>query len=96
MSRRILVVGDVMTDIIVKPDGPMVTGSDRTASIRNRPGGSGANQAVWLGAAGASVLFAARVGASERAMYENYFRGLNVVPVLAGDRALPSGVLVTI
>ncbi|WP_268904363.1 carbohydrate kinase family protein [Devosia aurantiaca] len=84
MSRRILVVGDVMTDIIVKPDGPMVMGSDRAASIRNRPGGSGANQAVWLGAAGADVMFAARVGADERAMYENYFRGLGVVPALAG------------
>ena len=29
-------------------------------------------------------------------MYENYFRGLGVVPVLAGDREQPSGVLVTI
>lgn len=96
MNRRILVVGDVMTDIIVRPDGPMVPGSDRAATIRNRPGGSGANQAVWLGAAGAEVMFAARVGAGERAMYENYFRGLGVVPALAGDRELPSGVLVTI
>lgn len=96
MSARVLVVGDVMTDIIVRPEGPIVPGSDRRAEIRNRPGGSGANQAVWLGAAGADVLFAARVGADERSMYENYFRGLGVVPVLAGDRDLPSGVLVTI
>ncbi|SMQ86221.1 Sugar or nucleoside kinase, ribokinase family [Devosia lucknowensis] len=96
MSARVLVVGDVMTDIIVRPEGPMVPGSDRRAEIRNRPGGSGANQAVWLGAAGADVLFAARVGATDRAMYENYFRGLGVVPVLAGDRDLPSGVLVTL
>lgn len=96
MSARVLVVGDVMTDIIVRPEGPIVPGSDRRAEIRNRPGGSGANQAVWLGAAGADVLFAARVGADERAMYENYFRGLGVVPALAGDKLLPSGVLVTI
>lgn len=96
MSARVLVVGDVMTDIIVRPEGPIVPGSDRRAEIRNRPGGSGANQAVWLGAAGANVLFAARVGADERGMYENYFRGLGVVPALAGDRTLPSGVLVTI
>jgi sugar/nucleoside kinase (ribokinase family) len=96
MSARVLVIGDVMTDIIVRPEGPIVPGSDRRAEIRNRPGGSGANQAVWLGAAGANVLFAARVGADERAMYENYFRGLGVVPALAGDKDLPSGVLVTI
>ena len=96
MSARVLVVGDVMTDIIVRPEGPIVLGSDRRAEIRNRPGGSGANQAVWLGAAGADVLFAARVGADDRPMYENYFRGQGVVPALAGDRDLPSGVLVTL
>ena len=96
MSSRVLVVGDVMTDIIVRPEGPIVPGSDRRAEIRNRPGGSGANQAVWLAAAGAEVLFAARVGASDRAMYENYFRGLGVVPAIAADRDKPSGVLVTI
>ena len=96
MSGRVLVVGDVMTDVIVVPEGPIVKGSDRRATVRSRPGGSGANQAVWLGAMGAEVVFAARVGAGDKAMYENYFRGAGVVPVLAGDREQPSGVLVTI
>ncbi|MEO5806167.1 sugar kinase [Devosia sp.] len=96
MSRRVLVVGDVMTDIIVLPEGGMVKGSDRRAQVRSRPGGSGANQAVWLGAMEADVLFAARVGAADRMGYENYFRGFGVVAVLAGDKDLPSGVLVTI
>ncbi|WDR01513.1 PfkB family carbohydrate kinase [Devosia algicola] len=96
MSARILVVGDVMTDIIVMPEGPMVKGSDRRAKVRNRPGGSGANQAAWLGAVDADVIFAARVGAADRMGYENYFRGLGVVAVLATDDQLPSGVLVTI
>lgn len=96
MTGKVLVVGDVMTDVIVVPEGAIVRGSDRRAKVRSRPGGSGANQAVWLGAMGAPVVFAARVGASDRAMYENYFRGLGVVPVLAGDREQPSGVLVTI
>jgi sugar/nucleoside kinase (ribokinase family) len=96
MNRRVLVVGDVMTDVIVVPEGPIVKGSDRRATVRSRPGGSGANQAVWLGAMGAEVVFAARVGADDKAMYENYFRGLGVVPMLSGDREQPSGVLVTI
>lgn len=96
MTARVLVVGDVMTDVIVVPEGPIVRGSDRRATVRSRPGGSGANQAVWLGAMGANVLFAARVGADDRSMYENYFRGRDVVAVLAGDADLPSGVLVTI
>ena len=93
---RILVVGDVMTDIIVVPEGPIVKGSDRRATVRSRPGGSGANQAVWLGAMGADVLFAARVGAADKALYEAHFRGLGVVAALGADTALPSGVLVTI
>ena len=96
MSGKVLVVGDVMTDVIVVPEGPIVKGSDRRATVRSRPGGSGANQAVWLGATGADVVFAARVGHADKAMYENYFRGLGVVPVLAGDREQPSGILVTI
>jgi sugar/nucleoside kinase (ribokinase family) len=96
MKNRVLVVGDVMTDVIVVPEGPIVKGSDRRATVRSRPGGSGANQAVWLGAMGANVTFAARVGADDKSMYENYFRGLGVVPVLSGDKEQPSGVLVTI
>ena len=96
MTQKILVVGDVMTDIIVVPEGPIVRGSDRRATVRSRPGGSGANQAVWLGAMGAKVLFAARVGAADKPMYQNYFRGLGVVAALGADRLLPSGVLVTI
>ena len=93
---RILVVGDVMTDIIVKPEGPLVCGSDRRASIRSRPGGSGANQAVWLGAMGTRVSFVARVGAADKPHLEAYFKGFCVDPVLVADALLPSGMLVTI
>lgn len=93
---RILVVGDVMSDVIVIPEGPLIKGSDRRAQIRNRPGGSGANQAVWLGALGAPVTFAARVGTADVAAYEVYLGRFGVTPALAGDAALPSGVLVTI
>ena len=93
---RVLVIGDVMTDVIVQPEGPLVKGSDRRATIRSRHGGSGANQAVWLGSMRADVMFAARVGAADRPMYENYLRGLGVIPALGADNALPSGVLVTL
>jgi sugar/nucleoside kinase (ribokinase family) len=95
-TGRILVVGDVMTDVIVIPEGPIVRGSDRRAAIRSRPGGSAANQAVWHGAMAAPVLLAARVGAADRDMYRNYFRGRGVATHLVGDRDAPTGVLVTI
>lgn len=93
---RVLVVGDVMTDVIVKPEGPLVRGSDRRAAIQSRPGGSGANQAVWLGSMGTKVSFVARVGARDKPHLEAYFKGLHVDPHLVADPQKPSGVLVTI
>lgn len=95
-SDRVLVVGDVMTDVIVVPEGPLLRGSDRRATIRSRPGGSGANQAVWLGAMGTRVSFAARVGAADKPQLEAYFRSFHVDPVLTADPQLASGMLVTI
>ena len=96
MSKRVLVVGDVMTDIIVRPDGPLVIGSDRRARIESKPGGSGANQAVWLAAAQVEVVFAARVGAAQRAGHAAHFSALGVTPALASDPDLESGTLVTL
>jgi sugar/nucleoside kinase (ribokinase family) len=95
-GNRVLVVGDVMTDIIVVPEGPLVRGSDRRARIRSKPGGSGANQAVWLGSMGTPVSFVARVGAADKGHLEAYFKGFYVDPILIADARAPSGVLVTI
>lgn len=95
-AATILVVGDVMTDIIVRPEGPMVRGSDRRAAIRSRPGGSGANQAVWLAQFGADVRFAARVGAADLNANRDYFLSLGVTPILSGDADAPSGMLISI
>lgn len=93
---RVLVVGDVMTDVIVVPEGPLVSGSDRRAKIRSKPGGSGANQAVWLGSMGTPVSFVARVGAADKPHLEAYFKGFHVDPILVADARAPSGVLITI
>jgi sugar/nucleoside kinase (ribokinase family) len=95
-GKRIVVVGDVMTDVIVFPEGPLVRGSDRRAAIRSRPGGSAANQAVWLGSLGTAVSLVARVGSQDREKLDAHFRAFGVDPVLAVDPVLPSGVLVTI
>jgi len=96
MNKRILVVGDVMTDVIVLPEGPVVKGSDRRARIRQRPGGSGANQAVWLGVLGADVTFAGRVGIADIERWDAYFTARGVRPALTADAEQPSGMLVTI
>ncbi len=96
MTEKILVVGDVMTDIIVRPDGPVVRGSDRAATIRTAAGGSGANQAAWLGHLGVAVAFAGRVGAADAAAQAASLRAHGVAPHLAPDPDLPTGMLVTL
>ncbi|HVW93927.1 MAG TPA: carbohydrate kinase family protein [Devosia sp.] len=95
-APAVLVVGDVMTDIICRPEGPLILGSDRRAEIRARPGGSGANQAVWLASFGARVRFAGRVGAADRDALAAHFAGLGVEAVLGADPLRPSGAIVTI
>ena len=92
----VLVVGDVITDIIVIPEGPIVRGSDRRATIRSRPGGSAANLAVWLASLGADVTFAGRVAAVDLETHSAHFVARGVTPRLAADADVPSGVLISI
>lgn len=92
----ILVVGDTITDIIVMPEGPMVRGSDRRATIRSKPGGSAANHAVWLGKLGMNVTFVSRVAAADLDNNVAYFKSRGVDARLIGDPELPSGVLISI
>ncbi|WP_210478922.1 PfkB family carbohydrate kinase [Naasia sp. SYSU D00948] len=58
---RILVVGDVIDDVLVRPSGPVRTDTDTPARIERRPGGSAANVAAWLGALGRDVDFVGTV-----------------------------------
>jgi sugar/nucleoside kinase (ribokinase family) len=92
----VLVIGDVITDIIAIPEGPIVRGSDRRAKIRSRPGGSAANLAVWLGSLGVPVTFAGRVASADVEAQSAHFRARGVTPFLAADAELPSGVLISI
>jgi ribokinase len=61
-TRRIVVVGDLVTDVVVRLRAPMATASDTAADIRTGGGGSGANVAAWLAHMGADVSFVGRVG----------------------------------
>jgi ribokinase len=63
---RIVVLGDVMVDVVVRLSGPLAQASDAPAEIRFRGGGSAANTAAWLAEAGAEVALVARVGEDER------------------------------
>jgi sugar/nucleoside kinase (ribokinase family) len=92
----ILVIGDVMIDLLVRPEGPLAVGTDRRAAIVTRPGGSAANQAVWLAHFGAAVRFVGRVGAHDHVAQTAAFRASGVEPHLAADAAQESGRLIAI
>ncbi|MEV4810337.1 carbohydrate kinase family protein [Micromonospora avicenniae] len=60
--HRIVVVGDVITDVLAVLSGPLAAGSDTAAEIRFSGGGQAANTAAWLAAQGAPVTLVAAVG----------------------------------
>jgi sugar/nucleoside kinase (ribokinase family) len=62
VSGRIVVVGDIVTDVVAIIDGPIAHASDTDAAISMTGGGAGANTAAWLAHAGADVTFCGVVG----------------------------------
>jgi sugar/nucleoside kinase (ribokinase family) len=58
----VLAVGDVIDDVIVRPAGPIATDTDTPSAIERTAGGSAANTACWLGAAGVGATLVATVG----------------------------------
>jgi sugar/nucleoside kinase (ribokinase family) len=95
-AARALVIGDVMTDVVVRPEGPIARGSDRRASITLQPGGSAANQAAWLAWRGAGVDFVARVGAADVESETARFTTMGVTPHLVGDPDRETGRLIAL
>lgn len=58
----ILAIGDLVWDMVVRPDQPLLPGGDTTGQIELLPGGSAANVAVWCARAGGEVGFIGAVG----------------------------------
>jgi sugar/nucleoside kinase (ribokinase family) len=92
----ILVVGDVVDDVVVRPLAPFAAGTDTPAAIEPHPGGQGANTAAWLGALGAPVRFAGRVGAGDAERHAAALAAHGVDARLAADPGAPTGRLVVI
>ncbi|WFE60671.1 PfkB family carbohydrate kinase [Micromonospora sp. WMMD712] len=59
---RVVVVGDLITDVVAVLGGPLATGSDTPATIRVTGGGQAANTAAWLAAQGVPVTMVGAVG----------------------------------
>jgi sugar/nucleoside kinase (ribokinase family) len=92
----VLVVGDVINDIVVRVRGGIAAGSDTPAEILTSPGGSGANQAAWLGVLGAPVRFAGRVGTADAERHRAALTACGVDARLAEDAEVPTGTVVVL
>lgn len=96
MSARLLVVGDVIDDIVVRPLRAIRRDADTDAEIAMRPGGSAANAASWMAAAGGDVRFRGRVGAADVERHVAALHAVGVDASLDGDHDVPTGTIVLI
>ncbi|WP_210587530.1 carbohydrate kinase family protein [Streptomyces sp. GESEQ-35] len=91
----LLVVGDVVTDVVARHQGPLASGTDTTATIRTVPGGAGANVACWAAHWGCpEVRLLGRVGADASAWHEEELVGCGVRPHLVIDPQAPTGTVI--
>lgn len=90
----ILVVGDLVDDIGVRPLGTVNPASDTVSEIRMTAGGSAANVAAWLGHLGADVRFVGRCGADAVERHTAALAAYGVDARITGDPDLPTATIV--
>lgn len=61
-APTVVLLGDIMTDLVARLDGPLVPASDSPARITVEGGGAAANTASWLAGLGARAVLLGRVG----------------------------------
>lgn len=94
---RVILLGDVMTDIVVRPAGPIAVGSDTSSVIETHAGGSASNQAMWLAAANLNVHFIGCVGKDAFGqLHRAAFERSGVMAHLAVDVLRPTGTVVSL
>jgi sugar/nucleoside kinase (ribokinase family) len=93
---RVLVVGDVINDVMVRPLSVVTADSDTRAEIARRAGGSAANLACWLGSLGVPVSFVGRVGAGDHAYHSAHLTGFGVEAHLVADPDRETGTIVIV
>ena len=90
----ILVVGDLVDDIGVRPLGTVNPASDTVSEIRMTAGGSAANVAAWLGHLGSPVRFVGRCGADAVERHAAALTRHGVDACISGDPDLPTATIV--
>ena len=91
---RLLVVGDVVDDVLVRPLGRTAVASDTEAQIERHPGGSAANVAAWMATAGAEVSFVGRAGAEDVRRHTDALTALGVDARIVPDPELRTAAIV--
>ncbi len=90
----ILVVGDVVDDIGVRPLGTVNAASDTESEIRMTPGGSAANVAAWLGHLGSYARFVGKAGADGVVRHVDALSAYGVDARITADAELPTATIV--
>ncbi len=86
-----VVVGDVIDDIVVRPQGAVTHDSDTRSEIVRREGGSAANMACWLASTGVPVTFVGRVAAADVERHTAAMEAFGVDARLIGDEERETG-----
>jgi sugar/nucleoside kinase (ribokinase family) len=94
--ERVLVIGDVIDDIIVVPEGQVRANTDTNAQITQTLGGSASNMASWASHEGAEVTFIGCVGISDKDRVTKEFESFGVHAQLQTSETLKTGSLVVL
>ena len=95
--ERVICVGDLMVDVVALLPSALQVGSDTPAPISVLGGGSAANTAAWLVAAGVPTTFAGRVGDDafgRLALDELSASGIDLA--VSVDQQLPTGICIVL
>lgn len=92
---KVLVIGDVIDDIIVIPNGPIRANTDTSSHISHTYGGSAANIASWAAFNGADVSFVGCVNSADVIRVQEQFATFGV-KVNLQHNSLETGTLVSI
>lgn len=94
--KRVIAIGDVIDDILVRPKGEIRLDTDTSASISSKPGGSAGNFACWLASLGVGVDFIGRVNRQDLARHQAEFETQGVKAHLQVDDQEPTGSIVVL
>ncbi|HSN02547.1 MAG TPA: PfkB family carbohydrate kinase [Acidimicrobiales bacterium] len=93
---NVAVLGDVMLDVVVVPEGPVSATSDTPSRVRVGRGGSGANLAIAIARVGHRVTYLGAVGRDGAgALWREHLAGTGVASQLDEVDA-PTGVVVAL